>query len=298
MRKSAHGQAIAEGSVSILLMVLLGLAIVLFMIKIGLGVMYQEKLNLIAATAAEHISSGNYWLGMILPDEDAQRANRVTEAQALANNMLTKLGLPQYANASWNDDTQEYQLNVANATPTNSTSSSSSSGSSSSSSSSSSSNSTGTGQADVTTVSFDVNGLSTITGTSNVWTIPLIFDLFSLHAVGISSKSIAPAYGTCTLHFRDDNVTGGAMRNIRVPIYFEGIAHDPTDHIIPKGKFIGNPIHAYVVVDAVTKKTDPAHPSIDSEYGGDPTYWYDEWGTPILPWWGYGYVGGPMNPTD
>jgi hypothetical protein len=241
-------------------MIIAGLFIVYLLLNLGVAVMYQEKIDSIATAAADHISNGVYWMGMEIPEDLVKhRPTNVLEAKDLVDQMLQHLGLPKHDDTTWVDSTSDpVQLN------------------------------NDTGEARITKVSFKVSGLNSVSGSFSPFGLPFLLPAFSLQANGMSAASASPAYGTCTLHFRDVNETGGAMRNIRIPIYFCGIAHNPTGYVLEKGPFLGNPLHAYIAVDACCYRDDPQHPRIVAdETGGSPTYGNTSYGFP-LPWWGYG----------
>jgi hypothetical protein len=247
-RRKASGQAIVQGTAAMWLIVTIGLSMFYLLLNVGLGVLYQEKINHIAKAAADHLSRGAYWLGMAMEPE-TRNPDREQEAKDLVNKMLKEIGLPPHSNWVHNLDVgSDYKVAV-------------------------------------TSVSFTVGGINTIGQSFSP--VGALLSAFSLTASGTSSEWANPAYGTCTLHFRDVNQPGGAMRNIRVPIYFEGIAGCTTTHVLKKGTFVGNPLHGVMVVNAQCFRGDPQHPSLDSEYGGNPTYGDVSAGFP-LPWWGYG----------
>ncbi|MBX9687031.1 MAG: hypothetical protein K2X27_10030 [Candidatus Obscuribacterales bacterium] len=258
----ASGQGIIEGVVGTWLVVTVGIAVLLLMLNVGIAVMNQEKLNLVATAAASHISQGTYFLGMERLDANGSnesfQAKRVAEAEVLTDLMLDKLNLPHH-----NKDS--FQVDFANDQKLGET--------------------TDSGEATIITVKFSVGGLKTIGS---------FFAPFGLEALGISTESAVPPPGTLTLHFHDpkpkSNGDAAALRNVRIPMYFCGI--QPNDSIAnaddtrtaypvcPKGKFVGNPIHAIMSPWATCDRDQPQHPSIGYESGQS-----------ILPYWGYGFDG-------
>lgn len=269
-RRRTCGQGIVEGVFGTWLIVTVGIAVLLLMLNVGLALMYQQKLNAVATAAANHLSQGSFWIGMELPTEELEKTlpTRTDEAKALVRAMVSYLNLGQVNEGSWDihptisEIGQKIKLGQA-----------------------------GTGEARISTVSFSVNNLGTIGS---------VIQPFGLKAVGISAESASPAYGTCTLHFRDATSQGGALRNIRIPIYFEGIAGNTTNHVLKKGHFVGNPIQCYMAVDAVCYRGEPQHPKIGANDPSlPPSYGDTSHGFP-LPWWGYGNNNAflpPLPPT-
>ncbi len=246
LKRNARGQALIEGVVSTWLIVTVSVAVLLLMLNVGIGIMYQEKINLVASAAAKHISQGSYFLGMSIPDDGTKLAARVDEAKQLASAMLNTLGMPDFNENSWSNEVSTVKING------------------------------GAAEAQLATVHFTVGGLSTIGS---------FFAPFALTASGISAESATPPPGTCTLHFRDVHTPTAALRNVRIPMYFCGIAGHPTDYpVCPKGTFVGHPVHAYTMVNADLYREDTQHPKITIENDGGTD-------TDVLPWWGYGLNG-------
>ncbi len=253
------GQGIVEGVVGTWLVITAGVAVLLLLLNVGIAVMNQGKMNLVATAAATHISQGTYFLGMERLDathsSQSLQEKRVKESKDLANAMLDKLNLPHFNDDSYAVDFDPQKLGAD-----------------------------GT-EALVVTVKFSVGGLKTIGS---------FFAPFALEATGISTESAVPPPGTITLHFHDPkpkaNGEASALRNVRIPMYFCGIqpndsidnpASLTTDYpVCPKGRFVGNPVHAVISPWATGDRDQPMHPSIGYESGAS-----------ILPYWGYGFHG-------
>lgn len=108
-RRHSSGQAIAEGAVALWLLVTAFVLMVALGINLFFLTQWTGKVNLVAAQAAKVIAINKYWLGMIR--RDYKEADTQAKAKTVAQNLCTKLGLPQpsgFTFTSTSDTTGDY----------------------------------------------------------------------------------------------------------------------------------------------------------------------------------------------
>ncbi len=226
MSRDFRGQGIVEGVVGTWMIVTVGIMILLLLINVGFLFLYQDKANRAANEAARHINQGQYWLGMERPDFEKNRGKLEKEAKGLANATLAFMGMPSLSN--WKCDTRTIKIGEE-------------------------------GEASVITVSFDVSGLRTVSGS--------FFPPFlTIKASGVATESATPPYAMGIINFQQtDTSLPTSQRSVRFPIYTITANQNNAGHQcnsnIESGRFPGGPVWvAYMgILNALVK--DPASPA-------------------------------------
>lgn len=90
--RSPSGQALAEGTVALMLLVAAFVLMVAFGINAFFVTQWSAKVNVVASEAAKVVAANRYWLGMERPDYDPSAAH--ASATQVAQKLCQRLGLP------------------------------------------------------------------------------------------------------------------------------------------------------------------------------------------------------------
>jgi hypothetical protein len=109
--RSTKGQGLIEGVCGSLIVVLVFVGLIMLSLNVFATVVYSQKIQFIADTAARVYNERHFWLGTIRPDFDETEAQR--KATETATKLLEKLALPPLTSISFSPEVTEEGLAFA-----------------------------------------------------------------------------------------------------------------------------------------------------------------------------------------